>query len=214
MTHSAAAITWLEAPQLPPWPIVWFAVEGEPGTGQEAGAVRLWGLALDDGKHEPEPEAIVADSEDAGGRQAWERFVARAGEILERWPQARWVHGSPREQACVRLCAAAYGAPEGFLERLEEALFDLLHRGVGRCVRLPSRPWSPGKRAGPAGVRGRGDPVPGRSVSRSRRGRASRDPGRSARLLREIADGNAGDLRAMRAVWLWMLATGPKQHCG
>jgi hypothetical protein len=189
----------LASPQLPPWPLVWFAVEGEPGAGQETCAIHLWGLALDDGKQEPEPEAIVADFEDAGGQRAWERFVARAGEILERWPQARWVHGSPREKAGVRRCAAIYGAPEGFVERLEEALFDL-HRGLGRGAALPSRPRAPGKAA--------------RAASRYRRGRASRDPGRRSRLLREITDDNAGDLLAMRAVWRWMLATGPKQHCG
>lgn len=213
--HRERRPVWLAPPQLPPWPIVWFAVEAESKTGVVDQAVRLWGLAVDDGEGEPTPEAVTADCADRGGRQAWERFVTRAGGILQRHPDARWVHFSPREKYRLLGCAASYGAPAGFLERMEEALFELRSRGVRRCVLLPLHSRSIREVAGYAGFHWRGpEPDPGGSAVRHAKARASVEPAERERILQGILTRNADDLLALRAVWRWLLREGPKGHCG
>ena len=206
---------WLAPPQLPPWPVVWFGVEGSAGGRAPDLAVHLWGLAVDDGERLPVPEAIRAGFEDRGGRCAWERFVARAGEILEQHPEARWVHCSPDERSTVRAYAAACGAPAGFLARLEEALFELLSRGVRRALYVPPDRCSIRQLAHGAGFRWRAPvPEPAGPLDRYRRARAGTDPAERERILRGIADSNAEHLLAMRAVWRWMLERGPREYCG
>ena len=212
--HRDRRPVWLAPPQLPPWPVVWFDLEGDPDGEEVDHAIYLWGLSLDDGQGEPGTEAITAEFGEQGGRRAWQRFVARAGEILERHPDARWVHYSPYEKTWVRRYATLYGAPAGLPERLEEAFFDLLG-GVRRCVRLPLYSYSIKQVAALAGFRWR-NPNSGSvwSIVQYQKARASGDPAERARLLREIAEYNADDLLAMRAVWLWMLQDGPKDLCG
>jgi hypothetical protein len=231
--HGERGPLWLAPPQLPPWPVVWLAVEGGPEGGQVRHAIHLWGLAVDDGRaeprpevitagfedlggrREPRPEAITADFGDRGGRHAWERFVVRAGEIIEQHPEARWVHCSPGASASVRAHAARHGAPPGLVERLEEAFFELLSRGVRRSVRLPPDSCSVRQVAGLAGFRWRSAPPgPAGSIGRYPKAQASADRARRACLLREIADSNAEELLAMRAVWRWLLEQGPREHCG
>jgi len=206
---------WLAPPLLPPWPVVWLAIEGGPPGGQADGLVRIWRLAVDDGEGEPRPETVTAGFDDPGGRRAWGRFVACAGEILERHPEARWVHCSPGESAMVRACARAYGAPAGFLERLEEALFELLSRGVRRALRLSPEACSLEQLARLAGFHWRPDRLrPSGPTGRPRRVLASADPVERAQVLRESEGAIAEDLMAMRAVWRWMLEQGPREYCG
>jgi hypothetical protein len=206
---------WLAPPRLPPWPLVWLALAGGPADGRTDHAVLLWGLAVDDGRGEPRPEAIVAGFGKRGGRHAWERFVARAGEIIEQLPEARWVHFSPVERDLVRACAARHGAPLGLLERLEEAFFELLSRGVGRSVGLPPGSGSIRQVAGLAGFRWRSaSPGPAGSIGRCRIAQAGADPAGRMHIRRELAESNAEELLAMRAVWRWMLERGPREYCG
>ena len=213
--HCERRPVWLGPPQLPAWPVVWLALEGDPESGQVDRSIHLWGLAVDDGRGEPSPEAVTAGFDDPGGRRAWERFVVRAGEIIERYPDARWVHYSACEKATVQAYASACGAPVGFLEHLEEAFFELLSRGVQRAVRLPLDSCSIRQVAGLAGFRCRSpQPGPAGSIGQYQKARASADPVERARILREIADSNAEDLLAMRAVWRWMLEQGPREYCG
>lgn len=206
---------WLAPPQLPPWPLVWFALVGGPENGRADRAIQLWGLAVDDGSSEFRPEAITAELDDPGGGRAWERFVVRAGEIIERYPGARWVHYSSGEGAAVRACAARHGAPPGLIEHLEEAFFELLSRGVQRTLRMPPGSCSIGQVAGLAGFRWRSPrPGPDGTIGQYRKARTSIDPVERARILREIVDSNAEDLLAMRAVWRWMIEQGPREYCG
>jgi predicted RecB family nuclease len=206
---------WLAPPQLPPWPVVWLAPEGGPGHGQVDQAIHLWGLAVDDGRGEPRPEAIIAGFGDQDGRHAWEHFVARASEIIEQYPEARWVHYSPGESASVRAHAARHGAPPGFLEHLEEAFFELLSRGLRRALRLPLDSCSIRQVAALADFRWRSAPPdPAGRIGQYRKAQASADPVGQTRILREIADSNAEELLAMRAVWRWMLEEGPREYCG
>jgi hypothetical protein len=206
---------WLAPPQLPPWPVVWLALEDVPGSRQVDRSIQLWGLAVDDGRGEPRPEAIAAAFDDQDGRRAWERFVARAGEIIEQCPEARWVHYSPREKTSVRNCVATYGAPPGFLERMDEAFFELLSRGVRRSLRLPLDSCSIRQVAGLAGFRWRHPRRdPAGAIVQYQQARASADAPERARILRGIAESNAEDLLAMRAVWRWMLERGPREYCG
>jgi predicted RecB family nuclease len=194
---------------------VWLALEGGPEGEQAHHAIHLWGLAVDDGSGELRPEAITADFEDRGGRRAWERFVRRAGEIIERCPDARWVHDSPGVRTSVLSHAAAYGAPPGVLEHLEEALFEMLSRDVRRAVRLPPDSCPARQVAGLAGFHWRiPRPVPAWSSDQYLKARASADPVERAHLLRQIEDANAEDLLAMRAMWRWMLEQGPREYCG
>lgn len=213
--NAPSAPLWLAPPQLPPWPVVWLAIAGDSEAGRADRAVHLWGLAVDDGRGEPGPEAITAAFEDQDGRPAWERFVARAGELIEQYPEARWVHYSPEESALVQAHAAAYGAPDGFLERMEEALFELLSRGLQRAVRLPLDSGSIRQVASLAGFRWRSpQPGPSWSASQYRKARASADSLERTLLLQEIADSNAENLLAMRTVWRWLLEQGPREYCG
>jgi hypothetical protein len=213
--HPERRPRWLAPPQLPRWPIVWLAFEGGPEGGPMDCALHHWGLAVDDGDRGIVPRAITPGFGAPGGPRVWERFVAQASEILERHPDARWVHYSPAERASVRACAAAYGAPAGFLERLEEALFELLSRGVRRAVLLPFDAHSIRQVAVLAGFRWRSAPRgPGGPIGRGRMALAGAGPAERARLLREIADSSAENLLAMRAVWHWMLEQGPREYCG
>jgi uncharacterized protein len=213
--HRSQQAVWIAPPELPPWPVVWFDLEGDPEGEEVDRAIYLWGFALDDGKRRPRAEAITAGFEDQGGQRAWERFVERATELLDGHPEARWVHYSPYEKTWVRKYAEVYGAPEGFLARLEEALFDLLHKGVRRSVRLPVYSYSIKRVADFAGFSWR-NPASGSvwSIVQYQRARACSDPAERTRLLGEIEDYNADDLLAMRAVWRWMLKEGPRPHCG
>ena len=208
-------LVWLAPPQLPPWPVVWFLLEGDPRHGEPDRALHLWGLAVDDGESEPEIEVISSELGDDGGRRAWKRFVVRAGGILERHPHARWVHYSDREMDRLRHYVARYGAPAGFLEHVEEASFDLLARGVRRSVRLPHDSDSLGEVAGCAGFHWRNpDSSPAWSVVQHRKARASTDPAERARMLKEVVGHTAHGLLAMRAVWRWLLRDGPRAYCG
>jgi predicted RecB family nuclease len=206
---------WLAAPQLPPWPVVWLALDGGLEGWQAAGSTKLWGLAVDDGSSELRAEAIPADFDDLGDRRAWERFVARAGELIERYPGARWVHYSACERNRVRQYAATYGAPAGFLMRLEEAFFELLSRGVRRAMQLPLDSCSIRQVAGLAGFHWRSPgPGPAGTIGQYQKAHASTDPAERAHLLQEIAQSNAEDLLAMRAVWRWLIERGPREYCG
>jgi predicted RecB family nuclease len=206
---------WLAPPQLPPWPVVWLALEGGLAGWQADRSIQLWGLAVDDGSSELRPEAITAGFDELGDRRAWEHFVVRAGELIERYPGARWVHYSAGEKNRVRHYAATYGAPSGFLERLEEAFFELLSRGVRRAVQLPPDSCSIRQVAGLAGFRWRSPrPGPDGTIGQYQKARTSTGPAERARILQEIADSNAEDLLAMRAVWRWMIEQGPRDYCG
>jgi uncharacterized protein len=213
--HRDGAAVWLAAPHLPAYPVVWFDLEGDPEGRELDKAIYLWGLAPDDGRSAPVTEAITADFEDQGGRRAWERFVTRAAGILERHPEARWVHYHNYEKVWLRRYVELYGAPTGFRERMEEALFDLYYRGVRAALRLPLYSYSIKKVADFVGFRWR-NPESGSawSIVQYQRARESRAPAERDRIIREIEEYNADDLLAMRAVWRWMRAEGPKRHCG
>lgn len=175
---------WLAAPLLPPWPVVWLAAGDRAGRSGPEHAGRAWALALDDGTGEPRIETFAADPEGTDDRGAWEQFVVRAGELLDRHPHARWVHGSRPTRTRLLADAARHGAPAGFLQRIEEALFDLLARGVGPSLGLP----------------------PGADSIRAVAGRLGLSP--------ISMDAPTGELLEMRAVWRWLLREGPRTHCG
>ena len=61
----------------PPWPVVWFGLEGDPAGEDPDRAIHVCGVAVDDGEREPVTEAILCEPADEGGRRAWERFVTR-----------------------------------------------------------------------------------------------------------------------------------------
>jgi hypothetical protein len=211
--HPERRVVWLAPPHLPPWPLVWLGGGDDSASAGARRPTRPWSLALDHGVGVPAIEVITAGPADADGRRAWERFVARAGDVLERYPQARWVHWSAGTLDRLRAHAARLGAPAGFRERMEEACFDLLERGLRPSVRLPLDDVSLPAVARYAGFRPRHSREDAAGALEPR-GQAGRGPAAAARFPAETAGGDAEELPAMREVWAWLLREGPKAHCG
>lgn len=202
---------WLGDPGLPAGvPLVWFDLEGDSAGEKAQTPIYLWGLAVEDGRREPVAEAIFADLDAGGDRRGWERFVARASELLERHPEARWVHYSDYEVTWLQRYFARYDTPAELQSRLKHALFDL-RRVVDRAMRLPLRSYSIKHVAPWVGFEWR-NPEAGSewSVAQFYRARETADPVERARLLAAIAEYNADDLWAMRAVWRWIEEHAPK----
>ena len=197
---------WLNALELPRYPAVWFDLEGD-SRGEDAEIpIYLWGFALDDGRTAPRNEAIFATFDADGDRTAWERFVARATAILDAHPGIPWVHWDHYEPLWVRRYADRYGAPEGFLERMNAACFDL-KRVLDRCARLPLRSYSIKHVARWMGFAWR-NPESGSEWSTARFHRAceTADIAERAELLRGLGEYNEDDLLAMRTIWRWLAA--------
>lgn len=199
---------WLQRPRLPGAPVVLFDVEGDAlGEGAEA-PIYLWGVALDDGAGEPRADSILAGAGPEGDARAWRAFLARAAGLLERHPEARWLHWDASEPLWIRRYAERLGAPEGLAERLLGACLDL-KRELDRCVRLPLRsysikyvaPWMGFEWANPeAGSEW--------SLARYHRARQADSQADRERLLAEVSQYNADDLWALRAVWKWLRENG------
>lgn len=201
---------WTADPKLPTGPLVWFDLEGD-SRGEEAEIpIYLWGIAFDDGVNEPRAEAVFAGSGPAADREAWERFVARATELLDAHPGVRFVHWDQYEPLWLRRYAERLGAPAGFLERLTSACYDL-KRALDQCVRLPLRSYSIKHVAPWMGFAWR-NPDSGSewSVAQFQRANETADPEQRQALLDAIREYNEDDLWAMRAVWRWLVANRPK----
>jgi predicted RecB family nuclease len=191
-------------------PLVWFDLEGN--MGQLEGApqrVYLWGLGLEPERGETGYEAFLDDQPvgdgDRGDRDAWLRFLARAGEILDRSPAARFVHYASYEKTMINLYARRYPETGQAATRVRERLFDLFSAGVMKAVRLPLVSYSIKKVAPLAGFHWR-DPDAGGlwSIVRYQRAMATTDAVERARLVQEIVEYNRDDLMATRAVWEWL----------
>jgi uncharacterized protein len=201
---------WLHPPSLPARPLVWLDLEGD-ARGEDAEIpIYLWGLALDPGGQHVRGEAIFAELAAGGDRAAWERFVARAQELLERHPGIRWVHWDHYEPLWIGRYGQRHGAPAGFLDRMQAACFDL-KRVLDRCVRLPLRSYSIKHVARWMGFEWR-NPGSGSewSAARFHRARATSDPAERAALFAELAEYNEDDLFAMRAIERWIEANAPR----
>ena len=200
---------WLHAPALPPYPVVWFDLEGD-SRGEDAEIpIYLWGMALDGGGEAPRNEAIVAEFVEGGDRHAWDIFVARAEAILVEHPGIRWVHWDHYEPLWVGRYAERYGAPAGFVDRMNAACFDL-KRVLDRSVRLPLRSYSIKHVARWMGFSWR-NPDSGSEWSTAQFHHASHstDPAERMQLLRDLAEYNEDDLLAMRAIWRWLAENEP-----
>jgi uncharacterized protein len=206
IAHREQRAVWLGPARLPARrPIVWFDLEGDADGEETQAPIYLWGLAVDDGTHEPRAESILADFEEGGDRAGWVRFVARAEKIFARHPEALWVHYASYERDWVKKYLERYGAPAGFRERIEGALFDLLRGFIKKHLRLPLYSYSIKRVAPWIGYRWR-NPESGSiwSVLQYYRARATQDPAERRRILDEIVRYNEDDLWAMRAVWKWL----------
>lgn len=200
---------WLHPPILPAYPVVWFDLEGD-SRGEDAEIpIYLWGMALDHGGEAPRSEAIVAEFLEGGDRRAWERFVARAERVLAEHPGIRWVHWDHYEPLWVRRYAERHGAPDGFVDRMNAACFDL-KRVLDRSVRLPLRSYSIKHVARWMGFSWR-NPESGSewSTARFHRARSTADAAEREQSLAELAEYNEDDLLAMRAIWRWLAANAP-----
>jgi uncharacterized protein len=194
----------LQRAALPAYPVVWFDLEGD-SRGEDAEIpIYLWGFALDSGGAAPRSEAVFAEFGEGGDRRAWDRFVARAEEILATHPGVRWVHWDHYEPLWVRRYADRLGAPAGFVERMNAACFDL-KRVLDRTVRLPLRSYSIKHVARWMGFDWR-NPDSGSewSTARFHRARETNDPAERDAALHELAEYNEDDLFAMRAIWRWL----------
>jgi len=195
---------WLAPPRLPAAPAVFFDVEGDARGEDSEVPIYLWGVGLEDGKGEPRALSVLAGVDADGDRRGWEAFLARAAELLDAHPHARWLHWDSSEPLWVKRYTERLGAPAGLSERLLAACFDL-KRELDRCVRLPLRSYSIKYVAPWMGFEWR-NPESGSewSLARFHRARQSADPLEREQLLAEVAEYNADDLWAMRAVWRWL----------
>jgi predicted RecB family nuclease len=217
MVHGARAHrdgqpVWIDTPRLPAGrPLVWFDLEGVTELEESPHPIYLWGLAVEDDGDDIAFEPIFAEPGEAGNRAAWERFVARSTELLDHSAGTLFIHYASYEKGWVRRYAEMFGAPDGWLARMEEAMWDLYQQGVIKWVRLPLRSSSIKKVAPYVGFSW-SDPESGSlwSVVQYRKAMAAGDPAQRQRLLEPIARYNADDLRAMRAVWRWIEREGPR----
>lgn len=208
------AAAWIEPARLPAPPIVWFDLEGDSRGLHAEVPIYLWGIALEDGVNAPHVESLFASFEPGGDREAWERFVGRASEILNAHPNARWMHWDTYEVLWIDRYHARYGSPDGFVARMKAVLFDL-KRVLDRCVRLPLRSYSVKHVAPWMGFEWR-NPEAGSewSVAQYHHARRSADSAERDRLLAAVAEYNADDLWAMRAIWMWLREHEPERTPG
>lgn len=213
MVHDARAFVtgepqWLNDPGLPSGrPCVWFDLESDPQDEQHGTHVYLWGLAVEPEHGEARAEGIQSRGDSDSDEDTWRRFLARAGEILDRWPESCWVHYSITERTGVKKYVERWGDTGGVAERLLARLFDLHGDGVMKCVRLPIRAYGIKHVARHLGFEWSAAASGSQwSVAEYRRAQNARDLEERDRLLAGIARYNADDLWAMRAVWRWLEA--------
>ena len=211
MVHDARAFVtgepqWLGDPGLPAGrPCVWFDVETDPQDELHGMHVYLWGLAVEPEHGEAQPEGIHSRGDSGEDQDTWRRFLGRAGEILDRWPESCWVHYSIAERTCVKKYLERWGDEGGVAERLLARLFDLHTDGVMKCVRLPIRAYGIKHVARHLGFEWSHAASGSQwSVAEYRKAQNARDPEERDRRLAGIARYNADDLWAMRAVWRWL----------
>jgi predicted RecB family nuclease len=195
---------------------VWFDVESDSDGERAEVPVYLWGLAVEGSESRLEPgseprfEPILAELTPAGDRNAWERFVARALEVVREHPDAVWVHWHAAEPMWLDRYIARLGAPPKFVAamRAPGALFDL-HRVIERTVRLPLRSTSIKFVARWMGFAWSNPDADAEwSTAQLHRARETADPAERERLLAEVARYNEDDVRAMRVVWRWLERNG------
>ena len=201
---------WLQRPRLPEHPVVFFDVEGDARGEESETPIYLWGLALDEGGDARHAEALFADFSPEGDRRGWEAFLARATQLLEAHPKSRWLHWDSSETLWIKRYAERLGAPTGLAERILGACWDL-KRELDRCVRLPLRSYSMKHVAPWMGFEWR-NPESGSewSLAQYHRARQAGTEAERERLLAEVAEYNADDLWAMRAVWVWLRENAPE----
>jgi len=209
--HRDRRAVWIARPELPAGrPRVWLDLEGDPQDERFGHVIYLWGLGVEETPGAFAAEAILAGPGADGDELGWRRFVERASAVLDEFPESVWVHYANYEKTWVRKYAERWGAPEGFLERLTPRLFDL-YSALIKWVRLPLRSYSI-KHIAPWIGYAWSNPESGSawSIVQFRRACAADDPEVRRGILDEIARYNADDLGAMRAVWDWVEANGPK----
>lgn len=205
--HALGAPVWLAPLRLPTdRTLAWLDVEGDAMGESSDVPIFLWGVALEPSSGDPVPEAHLADLDAGGDARGWDRFVSRAETILAAHPDVAWVHWDESEPLWIGRYVRRLGAP-ATLEKhwRERAAFVDLHAAIARSVRLPLRSYSVKWVARLAGFAWR-NPEAGSewAVARFHRARHSEDPAERQALLAEIAEYNADDLLAMRAVWRWL----------
>lgn len=208
--HSNQAV-WLRPPQLPKGrTLVWFDLEGDSGSSEDELPIYLWGLAVetDEGA---EPEAHFADLSSGGDVAGWRRFLARIEQLLDQGHDPVFVHWHSYERQWVDHYLKHHGAAPRLRSVLsaDRHFFDL-HRVIERCLRLPLRSYSVKFVAPWMGFRWR-NPESGSewSIAQFHRARRTEDPAERASRLAAIAEYNADDVLAMRAVWRWIEANQP-----
>ncbi len=211
--HHTGEAVWLQAPRLPLGRTpVWFDLEGDSMGEASEIPIYLWGLALESVDGAQQAETILADFEPGGDKRGWERFVARAMRIMEEHPDAVWVHWDDAEVTWIKRYLKRHGAPDRFARHMLKpgTMFDL-HRAVDQALRLPLRGYSVKKVAPFVGFQW-SNPQAGSqwSVERFTRARATTDPAERTAIMAELAQYNADDLWAMRAIWHWMVEHSPK----
>lgn len=209
--HHEQRAVWLRAPQLPYGRTrVWFDLEGDSGSEDDAIPIYLWGMAVET-EHGAAPEAHFADLTPGGDRAGWQRFLDRVESLLDDGHDLLFVHWHSYEIQWVKHYLDVHGAPDRLRRVLSDGrhFFDL-HRVVDRCLRLPLRSYSIKFVAPWMGFDWRNaDSGSEWSIAQFHHARLTASAAERDARLAAIAEYNADDLLAMRAVWRWIEANEP-----
>jgi predicted RecB family nuclease len=187
-------------------PLVWFDLEATRSEDEAPiDLVYLWGLAVESETGASAYEAILAENGAGDDESTWRRFLARAGAILDRAPDACFVHYASYERDKLKRYAERFPDTTAAADRVRARLFDLCDQGVRKAVCLPLVSYSIKKVAPYVGFRWTNPATGGLwSTVQYRLAMEEPDPTRRRALFAPIVEYNHGDLLAMRAVWHWL----------
>ncbi len=210
--HHAKSAVWLKPPQLPTGrTLVWFDLEGDAGGTDDELPIYLWGMAVETDAG-AEPEAHFADLTSGGDQAGWERFLGRVESLLDSGHDLLFVHWHGYERQWVDFYLERHGAsPRLTLVLSSDRHFFDLHHVIERCLRLPLRSYSIKFVAPWMGFHWR-NPESGSewSIAQFHHARRAESGAERDSRLAAIAEYNADDVLAMRAVWRWIEAHQPE----
>lgn len=197
---------WLAAPTIPPGPDwVMFDLEGFPPQLHDDEKVFLWGMQVF-GAHPSEYMAALPDVGGDGDRVGWDRFLAAAEALLDRYGDIPFVHWHHYERDRLNKYIARFGDLRGIAARVQRNLFDLLP-AVESCVALPLPSYSLKVVEGYVGYKRTLEGANGDWAMASYFHAAeSQDRAEAERLIDDVCRYNREDLEATWAVLRWVRA--------
>jgi len=195
---------YIQRPELPEFQnFVMFDLEGLPPQLDELQKIYLWGLQVfgeDPGPFEP----AVAGFGEAGDRQGWLDFLARAQAIFGRYGDLPFVHWAVYEKTNIKMYQERYGDPDGIAARVLDNLLDLLPV-TQRSIALPLQSYGLKVIEKYIGFKRTMREYGGDwSIAKYIEAMETEDEARRTAILDEILLYNEEDLQATWAVFQWL----------